>query len=170
MKYRNRIRAIEAALNFCTQNDVERFISIEKQFFTKEFLKGKIAYNKDEFLFYALKNCASDMVRYLISQGCELSQDRYVTLIYHTIPSKRLVKLYDILTEHNLMNYNIFKYMFSKLHSRQNYFDIEKIFIKYLGEFSYSILKSKLYEIGENINDKNRFFLRQLLLEEILDN
>ena len=96
-KYRNQRRAIEVALNFCTQNELERFILVEKEYFTKEFLKGRIASNKEEFLYYALRNSAYDMVEYLISQGCSLTENKYIHLINYGISSKRLVKLYDIL-------------------------------------------------------------------------
>ena len=169
-QYRNRQRAIEAALNFCTQNELERFIFIEKQFFTKEFLKGKIASNKDEFLYYALRNCAYDMVEYLISQGCILSNQRYIDLISNGISSKKLDKLYDILKHFGIMNNTIFGYMVKKLNDRENYLELEKIFIKQCGKFSYSFLKVKLDELGIQIKDKNKFLFRQLLLEEILEN
>ena len=167
-KYRNQRRAIEVALNFCTQNELERFILVEKEYFTKEFLKARIASNKEEFLYYALRNSAHDMVEYLISQGCSLTENKYIHLINYGISSKRLVKLYDILKHFDLMNHNLFNSMVIKLNDRELYKDLEYIFIKQCGKFSYSFLKIKLDELGITIKDKNKFLFRQLLLEEIL--
>lgn len=166
---RNRSRAIEVALNFCTQNELEKFLLVEKEYFTKEFLKGKVTSNKEEFLYYALRNFAYDMVEYLISQGCVLSIDKYRYLIYHGIGSKRLVKLYDILKHFGLMNHDIFHFMVIKLNNRENYSDLENIFIKHCGNFSFSLLKSKLIELCIEIKDKNKFLFRQILLEELLE-
>jgi hypothetical protein len=168
-KYRNQKRAIEVALNFCTQNELEKFILVEKEYFTKEFLKGRVAGNKEEFLYYALRNSAYDMVEYLISQGCSLSNDRYKNLIQYGIASKRLAKLYDILKHFNLMNHNLFNCMVIKLNNIELYADLEKIFIKQCGKFSYTLLKTKLDELGITIKDKNKFLFRQLLLEEMLE-
>jgi len=167
-KYRSQKRAIEVALNFCTQNELEKFILVEKEYFTKEFLRGRVAGNKEEFLYYALRNSAYDMVEYLISQGCVLSQDKYRHLIHYGITNKRLVKLYDILKHFGLMNHVLFGHMVVKLNDRENYSDLEKIFISHCGKFSYTFLKTKLDELGIQIKDKNKFLYRQLLLEEIL--
>ena len=66
------------------------------------------------------------------------------------------------------MNHNLFNSMIIKLNDRELYKDLEYIFIKQCGKFSYSFLKIKLDELGITIKDKNKFLFRQLLLEEIL--
>ena len=80
-RIRDERRTIAVALNFCTQNQLRNFKLVEKQYFTKTMLQGRIGNNKKSFLFYGIRNFCYDIVGYLISEGCFLSDGEYRDMI-----------------------------------------------------------------------------------------
>ena len=167
---RSKKRAHEVALNFCAQNQLENFKIVELSYITEFDLKNCAWLGKEKFLYYAIRNIAYDMVDYLITKGCVLTENDYRRLIISGISSKYLVKLYDLLKHFGLVNNTIFGLLISKLNNREYYGDLEYIFIREYGKFTYSLLKIKLDELGISIKENNKFLYRQLLLEEILEN